>query len=85
MFMDLTARKYKFIQEFMKIVNPKKIDRLEEILHEEINKTEIVAYTIDGNAITKEEYIKRNEDALSSFKKGNFKTQQEMMQKFTAK
>jgi hypothetical protein len=53
MFMDLTARKYKFIEEFMKIVNHKKIDRLEEILHEEINKCEIVAYTIDGNAITK--------------------------------
>ena len=80
--MDLTARKYKFIEQFMKIVNLDKISRLEEILQEETNENEVVAYSINGNVITKKEYIARNEEAESSFKKGNYKTQEEMINKY---
>jgi len=34
--MDITARKYKFIEEFMKIISPEKIEKLElleDVLH----------------------------------------------------
>lgn len=43
---------------------------------------EIVAYSIDGKAISKKEYIKRNEQAVNSYKKGNFKTQEELLNKY---
>jgi putative addiction module component (TIGR02574 family) len=37
--MDITARKYKFIEEFMKIISPEKIEKLElleDVLHAEL-------------------------------------------------
>jgi hypothetical protein len=43
---------------------------------------EIVAYSIDGKAISKKEYIKRNEQAVNSYKKGNFKTQEQLLNKY---
>lgn len=43
---------------------------------------EIVAYSIDGKPISKKEYIIRNEQAVNSYKKGNFKTQEELLNKY---
>lgn len=43
---------------------------------------EIVAFTINGTPISKQEYIKRNQQAVNSFKKGNFKTQGEILAKY---
>ncbi len=37
--MDITARKYKFIEEFMKIISPEKIEKLElleDVLHSDL-------------------------------------------------
>jgi len=46
------------------------------------NLEEIVAYTIKGNPISRKEYLKRNNQAMESFKKGNFKTQKQILEKY---
>jgi len=43
--MDITARKYKFIEEFMKIISPEKIEQLElleDVLHANIQKQDTI-------------------------------------------
>lgn len=49
-----------------------------------ISKDTVVAYTMEGDALTKEEYIENNNEALASYKKGDFKTQSQMRKKFGA-
>jgi len=44
----------------------------------------IVAYTIDGTPLTCEQYIANNEEAVASFKKGDFKTTSQLREKFGA-
>lgn len=44
--------------------------------------TDVVAYTMDGTALSREEYIENNNQAVASFKKGDFKTQSQMREKF---
>ncbi|MGB0788448.1 MAG: hypothetical protein ACPG7E_02445 [Marinirhabdus sp.] len=47
--MDLTTRKNKFIQQFMEVVGPEKIERFEELLRAETtSNNEVVAYRING-------------------------------------
>ncbi|QTE21475.1 hypothetical protein [Polaribacter cellanae] len=48
-------------------------------------ENEIVAYTIKGEPISKEAYIKRNKQAVESYKQGNFKTQKELLEKYQKK
>lgn len=84
--MDLTTRKYRFIEEFMKIINPEKIKRFEELLNEEhLEDDQIVAHTANGISVTRSQYIKNNEEAVASFKKGDFKTSSQLRDKFTSK
>jgi hypothetical protein len=81
--MDLATRKHKFIEQFEKIKDANLIDRFETFLKKELKQKEIVVYTIDGKPISEREYIKRNEQAVESFKKGNFKTKNELLKKYT--
>ena len=84
--MDLTRRKNKFIEQFLKIVSPEKLERFEALLQTETSTdNNIVAYTIKGEPLTKKQYINNNNQALESFKKGAFKTQNEMIKKYSAK
>jgi hypothetical protein len=80
--MDLATRKHKFIEQFEKIKDANIIERFETFLNKELNKKEIVAYSITGDPISKKEYIKRNEAAVKSYKKGDFKTQKEILEKY---
>jgi hypothetical protein len=82
--MDIISRKYKFIEAFMKIKNVEKIEQFEELLRDEIaNDNDIVANTIDGQLITRKQYIKNNEDAVAAFEKGEFKSQSELQKKYS--
>lgn len=50
----------------------------------ETSGSDIVAYTMDGTALSQKEYIENNNQAVASFKKGDFKTQSQMREKFGA-
>lgn len=57
--MDLTARKNKFIKQFMKIVSVEKLERFEEFLRVETNYNKnIVAHTIKENLLHKTSILK---------------------------
>lgn len=58
------------------------VENLKDVYSSKKISEEIVAFTIDGKPISKEAYIKRNEQAVDSFKKGNFKTQKEILEKY---
>jgi len=71
--MDFAERKYRFIEQFMKIKNSKKLKRFEELLIAETSKeTTIVAYSAEGEPITKEEYVKMILLADESINLGKF-------------
>lgn len=66
--MDIQTRKLAFIEEFIKIQSEKLIARFETILKESKDKTdddEIVAYSVQGEPLTKEQYIERARKAGS--------------------
>ena len=47
--MDLSARKDKFVEDFMKITSLKKLKRLEALLYKDVEDEDfIVAYTVEG-------------------------------------
>jgi len=84
--MDLTTRKNRFVKQFMKVVSAEALERFEQLLKSETStNNDIVAYTIDGKPLTRKQYIKNNNDAVKSFKNGDFKTQDEMMKKYSSK
>ena len=76
--MDITSRKYKFIEEFMKIVNVEKLERFEQLLRSEKDDKEIVAYTIKGKPLTKKEYIKQIKEADASINAGEYTTVEDL-------
>jgi len=41
-----------------------------------------VARDVNGNPISRQEYIERNEKAVASYKKGSFKTQSQIREKY---
>ena len=76
--MDITARKYKFIEEFMKIISSEKMDKLElleEVLHadetdfnltnDQINQLDRIRkrhLSDDGNSFSLEELRQKFQD-----------------------
>ena len=54
--MDLTLRKYKFIEQFMKIVNAEQLDKLEQFF-----KKEIVDNSIENLPKEIQEMLKKSE------------------------
>ena len=83
--MDLTTRKYRFIERFMQLANAEKLQQLEKVLFTENVNDEAVIYDINGVGISKEEYIQRNVDAVSSYKQGRYKTSDELKGKYLSK
>lgn len=64
--MDIQTRKLAFIEEFIKIESEKLISRFEKIMKETKENSveeEIVAYTVQGEPLTKEQYIERVQKA----------------------
>lgn len=73
--MDFAARKYKFIEQLIKIKSSKKLKKLEELLFAETSKEQIiVAHSAQGEPITKEEYIIMILEADDSVSSGKFTT-----------
>ena len=50
--------------------------------HTNTSDDAIVAYTINGTPLTREQYIANNEEAVASFKRGDFKTTAQLREKF---
>ncbi|WP_298762669.1 hypothetical protein [uncultured Polaribacter sp.] len=50
-----------------------------------LSEKDIVAYSIKGTPISRETYIKNNEQAIESFRNGNFKTQKQILEKYQKK
>jgi len=77
--MDLTRRKYNFIEKFIQIANPEKIKRLEAALNETLNEDDaIVAYTVAGEPLNAEHYKKRIKEADEAISRGEFTTQEDL-------
>lgn len=77
--MDLTRRKYNFIEKFIQIANPEKIKRLEDVLNETLNEDDaIVAYTVAGEPLKAEQYKKRIKEADEAISRGEFTTQEDL-------
>ena len=70
--MDLAARKYRFIESFMKLTSLKKLRRLEEVLLSEVDEEEIVAHTAGGEPLSREEYVKRIKEADEAIDRGEY-------------
>lgn len=45
---------------------------------------DVVAFRANGKAVTRKEYIERNQQAVIDYHKGTFKTNEELKQKYKA-
>ncbi|MCT4665730.1 MAG: hypothetical protein N4A45_10900 [Flavobacteriales bacterium] len=80
--MDLTTRKYRFIEQIMKIRNSEKIELLEQFMAQLSIDDDVVGYTPKGQPLTIKAYkakIKKSEQSLDD---GAFLTQQDIESKF---
>ncbi|WP_158841266.1 hypothetical protein [Polaribacter sp. L3A8] len=76
--MDLAARKNIFKERFDQIKDIDLIQRFEEFLELQLSNKKIVAYTVQGEALTKEMYVEKVQDTLKSVKNGNFTTVEDL-------
>ena len=72
--MNLKTRKIQFIQEFLKISSEEAISRFEDLLNRQKGELE--------NPLTKEEMIERVKKSEIDFKKGRFKSSEELLEKY---
>jgi hypothetical protein len=76
--MDITTRKNIFKERFDQIKDINLITRFEEFLEIQLSNKKIVAYTVQGEALTKEMYLDRVKNTLNSVKEGNFTTVEDL-------
>jgi len=76
--MDLTTRKNKFKERFDGIMDSNLVERFEEFLDIHLSKNKVVAYTVQGEPLTKEMYIRKVKNAESSVKAGNYTTVEDL-------
>ena len=77
--MDLSARKDKFVEDFMKITSLKKLKRLEALLYKDVEDEDfIVAYTVEGKPLTKAEYSQKVNDADKAIDQGVYSSINEL-------
>tara|TARA_B110000967_G_scaffold207073_1_gene255514 strand:+ start:238 stop:489 length:252 start_codon:yes stop_codon:yes gene_type:complete len=79
--MDLTTRKNKFKERFDGIMDSNLVERFEEFLDIHLSKTKIVAYTVQGEPLTKEMYIERVKKSDADMDAGRFVTSDELEKK----
>ncbi|MBC7438421.1 MAG: hypothetical protein H7250_00345 [Flavobacterium sp.] len=70
--MDLAARKLEFIDWLIDLKDENKIDKILSLKY--VIEKEIVALTISGHPLDKEEYIKRVNEADKRISSGQFTT-----------
>ena len=77
--------------KIIELLNTENISYLEDIFEfaekkkSSTSEKDIVAYTIKEEPITRSQYVENNNQAVASFKKGDFKTQSQMRQKYQAR
>jgi hypothetical protein len=76
--MDLTTRKNNFKERFDGIKDSNLLERFEAFLDMHLSKIEIVAYTVQGDPLTKEMYIEKVKKSESSVKAGNYTTVEDL-------
>lgn len=72
--MDIQTRKLEFIQEFLKISSEEAVSKFEALLKRQ--KGEL------GNPFESEELVSRVRQSEADFEKGNFKTSEELLDRF---
>ncbi len=72
--MDLQTRKLEFIQEFLKISSEEAVAKFEALLKRQKGEPE--------NPFSKEEMIKRVKQSEADFKNGNYKTTEQLLERF---
>ncbi|MEI6489637.1 MAG: hypothetical protein WCP52_11785 [Bacteroidota bacterium] len=72
--MNIQSVKLDLVQKLLSVKNEQVLKKINHILEKEI----IVAYTIEGKPLTKEQYNKNLLAAEKQIKAGNFITQEEL-------
>jgi len=72
--MDLQTRKLEFIQEFLKLSSEEAIFRFEALMKRQQGEPE--------NPFSKEELIHRIKQSETDFKEGNYKTSDELLERY---
>ena len=72
--MNLQAEKINLIQNILSIKSESIVKKIKQILDKEM----IVAYTVEGEPLTRSEYNKRLLDAEKQIDSGNYLTQEEI-------
>ena len=75
--MNIQSVKLDLVQKLLSVKNEQVLKKINHILEKEI----IVAYTIEGKPLTKEQYNKNLLAAEKQIKAGNFITQEELEKK----
>lgn len=76
--MDLTTRKNIFKERFDQIKDIDLVERFENFLEIQLSGNKIVAYTVQGEPLTKEMYVEKVENSLKSVNSGNFTTVEDL-------
>lgn len=79
--MTIAERKRKLIEEVQQLTNEEKLQALENILHDKREADDVIAYSIVGEPLTLNEYVKAVKKAEASIAKGDFLTQDELEKK----
>lgn len=72
--MDLQTRKLEFIQEFLKISSEEAVAKFEALLKRQKGESE--------NPFSKEEMVKRVKQSEADFENGNYKTTEQLLERF---
>lgn len=75
--MDVNARKLSQVQRLLLVENEDALDRIDEILDESI----IVAHTVDGRPLNRQQYIDEIEEGSEEARKGLGITSEEVRKK----
>ena len=76
--MDLVTRKNNFKERFDQIKDIDLVERFEEFLEIHLSEEKIVAYTVQGEPLTKKMYTEKVNKTLVSVKNGNFTTVEDL-------
>jgi len=76
--MNLESRKIEFVQEFLKFQSEEVVSYFEQLLYS-LKKSKDL---LDVHPITEEEFRNRIDQAELDFKKGRYKSSQELLAKF---
>ena len=72
--MNIQAAKLDIVQKILTVETESIIEKINKILDKEM----IVAYTVDGNPLTKDAYNKRLQKAEAQIESGDYLTQEEL-------